>query len=197
MDLSPEQKATVAKWVAAGDSLSSIQRQLSEHFKVSLTYMDVRFLVDDLHLELKDPKPAPQAEAQAKSSAKAAPTEKKGFLDKIKERVGLSKEDQSSEGEDEPAEDLVEEEEPEASQVEDLEPVGGNVKVELDKISLIPGAMASGTVTFSDGVKGKWIIDQYGRPGFTEIGKPGYRPSPADAQAFMRELQAAISRQGY
>ena len=53
MPLSPEQKQAVAAWVAAGDSLAVIQKKLSEQFKLSLTYMDVRFLVDDLGLELK------------------------------------------------------------------------------------------------------------------------------------------------
>src|SRR5664280_1379098 len=54
MSLSPEQTQAVASWVAAGDSLSVIQKKLSEQFKVSMTYMDVRFLVDDLGLELKN-----------------------------------------------------------------------------------------------------------------------------------------------
>jgi hypothetical protein len=52
--------------------------------------------------------------------------------------------------------------------------------------------MASGTVAFPDGVTGKWMVDQQGRPGITEVSKPGYRPSPADAQAFMQELSAAL-----
>ena len=60
---------------------------------------------------------------------------------------------------------------------------------------VIPGAMASGTVTFSDGVTGKWMVDQYGRPGFTEVSKPGYRPSPADGQAFKQPLEE-IARDG-
>jgi hypothetical protein len=57
--------------------------------------------------------------------------------------------------------------------------------------------MASGTVTFSDGVSGKWIVDNYGRPGFTEISQPGYRPTPADAQSFLQELSAALQKRGY
>jgi hypothetical protein len=69
--------------------------------------------------------------------------------------------------------------------------------VAVDKVTLIPGAIASGTVTFSDGVTGKWMIDQYGRPGFTQVSKEGYRPSPTDAQAFMTELQLAIRNLGY
>ena len=55
--LTPEQKAAVASWVQAGDNLSAVQRKLAEQFKVNLTYRDVRFLVDDLDLALKDPAP--------------------------------------------------------------------------------------------------------------------------------------------
>ena len=57
MTLSPEQKQAVASWVAAGDNLSAVQQKLREQFQLSMTYMDVRFLVDDLNLELKDAKP--------------------------------------------------------------------------------------------------------------------------------------------
>jgi hypothetical protein len=67
----------------------------------------------------------------------------------------------------------------------------------VDKVTLIPGAIAGGSVTFSDGVTGKWIIDQQYRPGFTEISQPGYRPSPADAQAFMKELGRAMQSRGF
>ena len=66
----------------------------------------------------------------------------------------------------------------------------------MDSVTLIPGAIASGKVTFSDGVTGKWIIDHQGRPGFTEISQPGYRPNPQDAQAFMRQLEAELQRRG-
>jgi hypothetical protein len=69
--------------------------------------------------------------------------------------------------------------------------------VNVDEVTLIPGALASGTVTFSDGVTGKWIVDQYGRPGFTEVSKQGYRPNPADAQAFMQELSLALQKRGF
>ena len=58
------------------------------------------------------------------------------------------------------------------------------------------GALASGSVTFSDGVTGKWMVDQYGRPGFTKVSQPGYRPKPEDAQAFMQELSLALQQRG-
>jgi hypothetical protein len=52
MNLTDEQKATVAGWVRDGASLSDVQRQIESEFGVRMTYMDVRFLVDDLDLEL-------------------------------------------------------------------------------------------------------------------------------------------------
>ena len=197
MTLSPEQKQAVSEWVAAGDNLSAIQKKLSEQFKVSMTYMDVRFLVDDLNLALKDPTPKVDASdvtktAPAAQPAGGKPAEKKGLLEKAKEKLGLSKsEDPAAEpGENEFAED---------ADLDEAMPPGGasNVSISVDKVTLLPGAMASGTVTFSDGVSGKWIVDNYGRPGFTEISQPGYRPSAGDAQAFMQELSASLQKRGF
>ena len=190
MTLTPEQKQAVAGWVAAGDNLSVIQGKLSTQFQISLTYRDVRFLVDDLDLALKDPAP----KIDTSDITKATPTKparpdspepagKKGFFDKAKEKLGLAKDEPDASADPEDLDDL---------------PAGSaNVTVAVDKVTLIPGALAGGTVTFSDGVTGKWIVDQYGRPGFTEISKPGYRPTPADSQAFMQELSAALQKRGF
>ncbi len=58
MKLDDSQKATISQWVSEGLKLSDIQTKIQETFDVSLTYMDARFLIDDLELELKDqPKP--------------------------------------------------------------------------------------------------------------------------------------------
>lgn len=192
MTLSPEQQKTVAAWVAAGDNLSVIQNKLAEQFKISMTYRDVRFLVDDLNLALKDAAPKVDAtditKAAAAPAAKAAPQEKKGFFDKAKEKLGLAKEEAAAPADEEFPEDLE----------DDVPPAGaGSVSVSVDKATLIPGAIASGSVTFSDGVTGQWIVDQYGRPGFTKVSQTGYRPSAADAQAFMQELSRALQQRGY
>jgi hypothetical protein len=201
MPLTPEQKAAVSSWIAAGDNLSAVQKKLSEQFKIAMTYRDVRFLVDDLNLELKDPAPkvdtsdvtkAPAAKPAATTPAKS---EKKGFLDKAKEKLGLGKDD-AAESDDSAIEADAGEAFPE-EEFDEVPPSGGNVSVSVDKVTLIPGALASGTVTFSDGVTGKWIVDQYGRPGFTEVSQPGYRPAPADAQAFMQELSRALQQRGF
>ena len=52
--LTEEQKNTVSQWVNEGLGLAEIQKKLKTDFKVSMTYMDVRFLVDDLNLDLQD-----------------------------------------------------------------------------------------------------------------------------------------------
>lgn len=54
-ELTPDQKEIVSKWVAEGLSLSDIQKRLKDELNLSLTFMDVRFLVSDLELQLKTP----------------------------------------------------------------------------------------------------------------------------------------------
>ena len=194
MQLTPEQKQTVAAWVAAGDNLSTVQQKLTEQFRISMTYRDVRFLVDDLNLELKDPAP----KVDASDVSKAPPpvggvpsprtSEKKGLIDKMKEKVGLAPEDMDED--DLPLDDL-----PEESGEMPGAPGTGRFSLDLDRL-VRPGFMASGNVTFSDGVTGKWALDQMGRLAL-ETAQKGYQPSPADVQAFQRELQAQLQRQGY
>ncbi len=195
MTLTPEQKQTVSSWIAAGDNLSTVQKKLAEQFKVSMTYMDVRFLVDDLGLELKNAAPKADASnvggpAPAGSPREPqAPAEKKGLMDKLKEKVGLG-------GDDEATEDAEADLPPESDFADEADaPAAGSLKVEVDRI-VRPGAVASGSVTFSDGVAGKWAMDQYGRL-MLDTGKEGYKPSQADVQAFQRELSVQLQRQGY
>ena len=52
MELSDAQIAAVTKWILEGRSLADVQRSLREDLEISMTYMDVRFLVDDLDIEV-------------------------------------------------------------------------------------------------------------------------------------------------
>lgn len=175
MALTPEQSAAVASWVSAGDNLSTVQKKLQTEFGISMTYMDVRFLVDDLDLALKD-KPAPKGDVNDVSKA-AAPAKPKAPASPAPGAAAPA-------GDDDMEDDAV--------------PAGlGSVSVEVDNVTLIPGAIASGSVTFSDGVTGKWIVDNTGRPGFTEVSQPGYRPTPEDGQEFINQLSAALQQKGY
>lgn len=168
MTLNDEQKQQVATWVGQGIGLAEIQRRLESEFGLRPTFMEVRFLVDDLDLELADPAPAePVKPAEAETTA--------------------------------PAEDLNVPQPADAELEEDgfgAPPGGGSATVEIDAIQR-PGALVSGSVTFSDGETMGWQLDQMGRlgllPGVTE----GYRPSEADIAAFQVELQNALQKQGF
>ena len=76
MNLDETQRQQVAKWISEGAKLAEIQKRLLE-LGVKLTYMEVRFLVDDLKLTPKDPEPpkvvAPPAADPAKLTAETNP----------------------------------------------------------------------------------------------------------------------------
>jgi len=74
-------------------------------------------------------------------------------------------------------------------------PGAGAVSLTLDAV-VAPGAMVSGTVVFSDGMKARWVIDHYGRFGL-EPETQGYRPSQEDLQEFQMLLRAELQRKGY
>lgn len=166
MSLSAEQTQAVAQWVRDGSTLSDVQKRINEEFKISMTYMDVRFLVDDLDLTLIDP--TPKADAADVTKERAKPKAAAPAIPAAGDEVD----------------------------VDDLPPAIGTVDLEVDNVTLIPGALASGSVTFSDGVTGKWIVDNQGRPGFTEVSQEGYQPTPEDAQEFMQQLGAALRAKG-
>ena len=72
MKLSDEQRQAVSKWIAEGAKLSEIQNRLAAEFGIKLTYMEARFLVDDLKLTPKDPEP-PKVVAPPAATAPASP----------------------------------------------------------------------------------------------------------------------------
>jgi hypothetical protein len=77
MNLSEEQRQRVSAWILEGAKLSEIQNRLLSEFKLKFTYMEVRFLVDDLKLTPKDPEPpkvvAPPATTPAKLTVEKNP----------------------------------------------------------------------------------------------------------------------------
>jgi len=77
MSLTDSQKTAVSTWIADGKSLAEVQGLLREEFSVSMTYMDVRFLVDDLNIVFAEPEPeettAVDAQAEAPELAEAEP----------------------------------------------------------------------------------------------------------------------------
>ena len=140
---SPEQKQEISKRVEEGMGLSDIQKKINTDFGIVMTYMDVRFLVDDLNLDL------------------------------VEEEEPVASPD--------PQDDLSSEQEAEQS---------SGVRLEVDGVTP-PGAMASGSVIFSDGESKKWSIDQFGRLALTG-GTDGYKPSDEDVMDFQKQLEASL-----
>ena len=68
------------------------------------------------------------------------------------------------------------------------------VSVSVDHLAR-PGAVISGKVSFSDGKKADWYIDQTGRLGLVPQ-EAGYRPPAADVQQFQIALEAELSKMG-
>jgi hypothetical protein len=77
MNLDESQRQKVAAWIADSATISQIQSRLASELGLKLTYMEVRFLVDDLKLTPKDPEPpkvaAPVAEAAKPADKKNSP----------------------------------------------------------------------------------------------------------------------------
>lgn len=161
MNLNNEQKQLVAQWVKEGCGLSEVQRRMTDQLKINLTYMDVRFLMIELGLDLQDKKSA----APVKDlSAAATPTPPAAEEDALPGDL-----------------------EPEA--------MPGGVSVDIDRI-VRPGALVSGSVVFSDGVKATWALDQAGRLALGGTDKT-YRPSAADIQEFQMTIARELQKRGY
>lgn len=79
MELSDAQKAAVTQWIQEGRSLADVQRLLREDYEISMTYMDLRFLVDDLDIAVLEEEAevieAPEAEAEEDATAEPAEAE--------------------------------------------------------------------------------------------------------------------------
>lgn len=165
MDLTESQKSAVAQWFADGATLDEIQKRIKSEFGVHMTYLDLRLMVAEL------PQPD-EAEPEEKPAENPDEQEDPAAPD------AEVPESQNAAEEQEPSDDSAE---------------MANVTVDLDAIT-IPGTMASGGVTFSDGTKGKWYLDRYGRLGL-DAG-PGYRPPPADAALFQARLMELLRSHG-
>ena len=139
MNLDEAQRQRVTAWVLQGAKLSDIQNRLADEFGIKLTYMEVRFLVDDLKLTLKDPEPpkpvAPPTPPPAAPNAKPEPAQASGRGAPAAKASG-----------------------------DEASPPPGKVSVTVDQLAR-PGAIVSGKVAFSDGQAADWYLDQTGRLG--------------------------------
>jgi hypothetical protein len=166
MNLDDAQRTKVAEWIAQGLKLSDIQSRMAADLGLTLTYMDVRLLVDDLKLTPKDiDRPKPAASSLTAPAAAAATTTASAAGAAGKPPSGMP-----SGG-----------------------PASG-VSLSVDQLAR-PGALVSGKVTFSDGMNATWYVDQTGRLGLAPQ-QTGYRPPAPDLQQFQALLDAELSRLG-
>jgi len=155
MQLNDAQKDAVRKWITEGCGLTEIQKRLNDEFQLPVTFLDLRFLILDLGLAIKDQEKKADVGMDLAKAAAGRPN----------------------------------------AEAAETEPAGaGGVSVSLDRI-VKPGAVISGTVQFSDGVSASWMLDQLGRLAL-DAGKPNYRPSPEDVQAFQAELRNLLQNHG-
>ena len=133
MNLSDTQIQAVRQWLSEGASISDVQKRLSETFDVNMTYMDVRFLLDDIDAELQD---APEEE-------KSVPPEEPAT-------------------EDVPSENSLPLESEPVQESQQTSESSGSVQVSVSPIQR-PGTIAGGEVVFSDGERAEWFVDQMGR----------------------------------
>lgn len=169
--LTDEQKQAVRKWAADGASLNQIQDLLKQQHDLMLTYLDIRLLAAELGLKIQEKEKEKAKEESAKAPPDARPP------------------DQAAE------DDLTDE----AGAFEAASPPPGpgatKVAVTVDAIA-IPGMLASGKATFSDGKTAAWYLDEMGRLGM-KAPEPGYKPPPGDIPGFQRELDLALKRAGF
>ncbi len=166
-----ERNDFIVEQLSRGASLSEVQNALAAH-GVRMTYMDLRFLADDLKVNwtrLDKPKPAP---APAPEPAEAeVPGDNGEALDEQEPAEFL---DATA---DEPTEDGGD---------------GSQTRLTLDPTPA-PGSMMSGSVTFASGLKGKWFLDRFGRPGFEPDDENDMRqPTDEDLEQFQTRLQAMM-----
>ena len=174
--MNDEQKRQVASWLAEGAKLSDVQQRLADELGIRLTYMEARFLLDDLKLSVQEalaPEPAPDKEAGPGPD-----------MDSAVPDVGLHGEPGGPDGAVAPESDFGSE-----------SPTGGSVSVKVDTLAR-PGAMVSGSVVFSDGNRAEWYLDQMGRLGM-KAESPSYRPPQSDVMEFQQALERELAKIGF
>lgn len=67
--LTEEQVSTIQNWAAEGAQLADIQKRMEDEMEHRLTYMDTRFLVLDLGIELRNLEAEAKAEEAEKTEA--------------------------------------------------------------------------------------------------------------------------------
>ena len=197
MELTDTQKEAVASWFASGASLDEIQKRIKAEFGIHMTYLDVRLMVAELPQPAEAEVAGGAGEGEAGDGTKTTRTPKTPRTEPLECDHAFSDGPESHQGEG----DALPEGEalPEGDALPEGEecPEGQALPaptVTIDAL-MLPGTLASGDVTFSDGKAGKWYLDQMGRLGIGNLPE-GYRPSPTDAALFQQQLMGLLQARG-
>lgn len=220
MELSRQQIEKVKSWVDEGAGIGEVQGRISSEFGVSMTYMEVRFLLDDIDAQIRDRPEKTSGGLSAASDAglSAAPSESSGssesfasgqadFVspiggDGVAEDGGIAENlaknpagDPSENSADSAARSPGEggaQNAPDGSNLGggDGESSASGVRVSMDG-SPRPGSLASGSAVFSDGAQVDWVVDMNGQLGFIAP-VAGYSPPQEDIPQFQSQLQKLL-----
>ncbi|MDP6859998.1 MAG: hypothetical protein QF426_09260 [Verrucomicrobiales bacterium] len=174
--MTEDQKKTIGEWIQSGADLGKIQQSLKEEFGLNLTYLDTRFLLGDLELEVI------QEEEQEVIDPEESISEEKDSSEVSNEEEPEAKSEEEESLPDDPEKEEVNENRT------------ANVNLTLDSLTQ-PQCVISGKVTFSDGKRASWYIDQIGRLGLNPD-EEGYNPTQDDLAVFQSELRDVLSKQG-
>lgn len=72
--LTEAQKTSLHQWAAEGASIADLQNKMKEEFQIGMTYMDARFMVLDLGVEIETKKEEEAKPADAVEELKPEPT---------------------------------------------------------------------------------------------------------------------------
>lgn len=137
--LTSEQISQIQAWADEGDGLPEIQKKLRDEFTLRITYLETRFLLEDLKIELKpEPvaEPEPEETEPSPDAAESAP-----------ENAGAGDEGSDGKADGEGT---------------------ASVTVSVDSV-LRPDAIISGKVDFGGGNVTAWWLDQLGRLGMDPV----------------------------
>ena len=168
MNLDQVQKETIARWINEGLKLADIQKRMDMELHITITYMELRLLVNELQVMPKAPPPAPPPVLKA-ASPQPDPGPAPGAAYPPTPQPPAPGQTIPGQGK-------------------------GGISISVDTLAR-PGAMVSGNVTFSDGMSATWYLDQMGRLGLAAK-QQGYRPSPADLQEFQIALENELAKAG-
>lgn len=84
--LTEAQKTSLHQWAADGASIADLQNRMKEEFQIGMTYMDARFMVLDLGIEIQTEKEEVAKPAEAVEELKPEPT---GYVEVTMDSIAM------------------------------------------------------------------------------------------------------------